>query len=97
MQAWIDFALMALTFFSTIFWNVEVGVVSSLMLSLLLVVHTSSKPRMTILVSLLPNHFTYLFIHTSGMVFDYCRSSSAESLMIDPFLSFCFWIIDTMR
>ena len=42
---------MALTFFFTIIWDVEVGIAVSLIISLLLVVHRSSKTRMTILVS----------------------------------------------
>ncbi|KAG5716813.1 putative sulfate transporter, partial [Termitomyces sp. T112] len=49
MSAWVDLALMALTFFFSIIWNVEVGVVVSLIVSLLLVVHRSSRARMTIL------------------------------------------------
>lgn len=49
MRAWVDLALMALTFFCTIIWNVEIGVAVSLIISLLLVVHRSSKTRMTIL------------------------------------------------
>ena len=97
MQAWIDFALMALTFFSTIFWNVEVGVVSSLMLSLLLVVHKSSKPRMTILVSLLPDHlFTYLFALWVWCLTVVVHRALSRWWSIFFFLSFCFWFIDTM-
>ncbi|TFK45036.1 sulfate anion transporter [Crucibulum laeve] len=49
MAAWVDLALMFLTFTFSIIWNVEVGVVVSLIISLLLVVHRSSKTRMTIL------------------------------------------------
>ncbi|KAG5638446.1 hypothetical protein H0H81_012663 [Sphagnurus paluster] len=49
MGAWVDMSLMSLTFFFSIVWNVEVGVVVSLIISLLLVVHRSSKARMTIL------------------------------------------------
>jgi MFS superfamily sulfate permease-like transporter len=49
MGAWVDMALMSLTFFFSIIWNVEVGIVVSLIISLLLVVHRSSKTRMTIL------------------------------------------------
>ena len=41
---------MALTFFLTIIWDVEVGIAVSLVISLLLVVHRSSKTRLTILV-----------------------------------------------
>jgi len=51
MGAWVDLTLMTLTFAFSIIWNVEVGVVVSLIISLLLVVHRSSKTRMTILVS----------------------------------------------
>jgi MFS superfamily sulfate permease-like transporter len=50
MGAWVDLALMSLTFIFSIVWNVEVGIVVSLIISLLLVVHRSSKTRMTILV-----------------------------------------------
>ncbi|KAK0486360.1 sulfate anion transporter [Armillaria novae-zelandiae] len=49
MRAWVDLALMTLTFVLSIVWNVEVGVGVSLVISLLLVVHRSSKTRMTIL------------------------------------------------
>lgn len=42
---------MALTFALTIFWDLEMGIAVSLVISLVLVVHKSSKPRMTILVS----------------------------------------------
>lgn len=52
MRAWIDMALMSLTFILTIIWNVQVGVVVSLIISLLLVVRRSSKTRMSILVGL---------------------------------------------
>ena len=51
MQAWVDMTLMFLTFFLSIIYNIEVGVISSLVISLLLVVHRSSKTRMEILVS----------------------------------------------
>ena len=40
---------MTLTFALTIIWNVQVGGVVSVVISLLLVVRRSSKPRMTIL------------------------------------------------
>ena len=50
MRAWADMAVMYLTFFLSIIWNIEAGVIVSLVISLLLVVHRSSKPRMTILV-----------------------------------------------
>lgn len=49
MEAWIDFGLMTLTFFLSIFYNVEVGIIVSLIISLLLVVRRSSKTRMKIL------------------------------------------------
>ncbi|KAI0785825.1 sulfate anion transporter [Abortiporus biennis] len=49
MRAWVDLALMTLTFLFTIIWNVEVGIAVSVVISLLLVVHRSSKTRMTIL------------------------------------------------
>jgi len=49
MRAYTDLTLMAITFFCTIVWNVEVGVACSIVFSLLLVVHKSSIPKMTIL------------------------------------------------
>ncbi|TFK74713.1 sulfate anion transporter [Pluteus cervinus] len=49
MEAWVDLSLMFLTFFLSVVWHLETGVVVSLVISLLLVVHRSSKPRMTIL------------------------------------------------
>ena len=52
MQSWIDLGLMGLTFVLSMIWNVEVGIVVSMVLSLVLVVHRSSKTRMTILVSI---------------------------------------------
>ena len=51
MRSWTDFGLMSLTFITSILWNVEVGIVCSIVFSLLLVVHKSSKPPLTILVS----------------------------------------------
>jgi MFS superfamily sulfate permease-like transporter len=50
MRSWVDLALMSMTFFFAIFWDVEVGIVVSVIASLLLVVHRSSKTRMTIMV-----------------------------------------------
>ena len=50
MGALVDLALMSLTFVFSIVWDIEVGVVVSLIISLLLVVHRSSKTRMAILV-----------------------------------------------
>ncbi|RDX40417.1 sulfate anion transporter [Lentinus brumalis] len=49
MRAWIDLLLMSLTFLLTIIWNVEIGIAVSVVISLLLVVRRSSRPRMTIL------------------------------------------------
>jgi len=49
MKSWLDLTLMSLTFFLSIIWNIEVGVVVSVIISLLMVVHRSSKTRMTIL------------------------------------------------
>lgn len=49
MRSWIDLGLMFLTFAFTIIWNIEIGITVSLIISLLLVVHRSSKPKMTIL------------------------------------------------
>ncbi|THU89763.1 sulfate anion transporter [Dendrothele bispora CBS 962.96] len=49
MRAWMDLTLVFLTFFFSIVYNVEVGIVISLIISLLLVVHKSSRARMTIL------------------------------------------------
>ncbi|KAI0048797.1 hypothetical protein FA95DRAFT_995286 [Auriscalpium vulgare] len=49
MRAWIDLTLMFLTFALTIVWSVQVGVTVSLVISLLLVVRRSARPRMTIL------------------------------------------------
>jgi len=49
MGAWIDLALMLLTFALTIGWSVEVGVAVSIVISLLLVIHRSSKARLMIL------------------------------------------------
>lgn len=52
MRAWVDLSLMALTFLLTIIWDVEVGIAVSIIISLLLVVYRSSRPRMTLLVRL---------------------------------------------
>jgi len=49
MKSWADFALMMSTFVFSINWDVEVGIVTSLIISLLMVVHRSSKTRMNIL------------------------------------------------
>jgi MFS superfamily sulfate permease-like transporter len=45
---------MALTFLLTTLWSVEVGVAVSVTISLLLVVHRSSRARMSILVGCKP-------------------------------------------
>ncbi|KAL4064287.1 sulfate transporter family-domain-containing protein [Scleroderma yunnanense] len=47
--AWTDIAMMFITFFLSVIWNVEIGIVVSLIISLLLVIRRSSKTRMTIL------------------------------------------------
>ncbi|KAI0686700.1 sulfate anion transporter [Cytidiella melzeri] len=49
MRAWQDLSLMGLTFIFTTVWNVEVGIAVSMIISLLFVVHRSSRARMTIL------------------------------------------------
>ncbi|KAJ2918011.1 hypothetical protein MD484_g2366, partial [Candolleomyces efflorescens] len=49
MSAWVDLGVMTLTFVLSIVWNLEAGIVVSMVLSLLLVVHRSAKTRMTIL------------------------------------------------
>ena len=49
MGSWVDLTLMGLTFMFTIIWNVEAGIVVSVVISLLVVVHRSSRTRMTIL------------------------------------------------
>ncbi|KAF8132083.1 sulfate transporter family-domain-containing protein, partial [Boletus edulis] len=47
--AWMDLAMMFITFTLSVVWNVEIGIVVSLIISLLLVVRRSSKTRMTVL------------------------------------------------
>lgn len=47
--AWTDLAMMSITFALSVIWNVEIGIVVSLIISLLLVIRRSSKTRMTIL------------------------------------------------
>lgn len=49
--AWTDLAMMFITFTLSVIWNVEIGIVVSLIIALLLVVRRSSKTRMTVLVS----------------------------------------------
>lgn len=53
----MDLAMMFITFTLSVIWNVEIGIVVSLIISLLLVVRRSSKTRMTVLVSLLQIDF----------------------------------------
>src|SRR5258706_8672884 len=48
--AWPDLAMMTLTFLLTLLWNVEVGITVSVAVSLLLVIHRSSRARLSILV-----------------------------------------------
>jgi high affinity sulfate transporter 1 len=47
--AWMDLAMMFITFTLSVIWDVEIGIVVSLIISLLLVIRRSSKTRMTIL------------------------------------------------
>ncbi|KAH7925315.1 hypothetical protein BV22DRAFT_1195297 [Leucogyrophana mollusca] len=47
--AWTDLGMMFLTFIVSVVWNVEIGIVVSIIMSLLLVINRSSKTRMTIL------------------------------------------------
>ncbi|KAG1727653.1 sulfate transporter family-domain-containing protein [Suillus paluster] len=47
--AWTDLAMMFLTFALSVIWNVEIGIVVSLIISLLLVIKRSSQTRMIIL------------------------------------------------
>ena len=47
--------MMALTFLLTLLWNVEVGITVSVAVSLLLVIHRSSRARLSILVSTIPS------------------------------------------
>lgn len=48
-RAWTDLAMMFLTFALSVIWNVEIGIVVSLIISLLLVIKRSSQTRMIIL------------------------------------------------
>ena len=64
MRAWIDLLLMSLTFFLTIIWNVEIGIAVSVVISLLVVVRRSSRPRMTILVGW---NLSWTYTGSSGM------------------------------
>lgn len=50
-RAWKDVALMATTFFTTMFFSLEVGTAVAVMFSLIITVKQSSYPRITILVS----------------------------------------------
>ncbi|KAG2339548.1 hypothetical protein BDR05DRAFT_891545 [Suillus weaverae] len=47
--AWTDLAMMFLTFSLSVIWNIEIGIVVSLIISLLLVIKRSSHTRMIIL------------------------------------------------
>ncbi|THG99691.1 hypothetical protein EW145_g7217 [Phellinidium pouzarii] len=49
MRSWTDLGLMLITFITTLLFNIEIGIVCSIICSLLLVVHKSSRPRLTIL------------------------------------------------
>lgn len=49
MGAYVDLSLAFLTFALSMIWNIEVGIVVSMIVSLLLVVQRSSRTRMTIL------------------------------------------------
>lgn len=60
MRSWMDLTLMILTFVFSMIWNVEVGIVVSIIISLLLVVRRSSKTRMAILVRLLSSFIKIL-------------------------------------
>lgn len=48
-RAWTDLAMMFLTFSLSVIWNVEIGIIVSLIISLLLVIKRSSHTRMNIL------------------------------------------------
>ncbi|KAH7908112.1 sulfate transporter family-domain-containing protein [Hygrophoropsis aurantiaca] len=47
--AWTDLGMMFMTFIISVVWNVEIGIVVSIIMSLLLVINRSSKTRLTIL------------------------------------------------
>ncbi|KAL7424649.1 hypothetical protein Q5752_000333 [Cryptotrichosporon argae] len=49
MRAWTDFAQMTGTFFLTLFFSIELGLVASVGFSLLLVIQNSTKPRIKII------------------------------------------------
>jgi MFS superfamily sulfate permease-like transporter len=48
----MDLALMFITFTLSVVWDLEIGIIVSLIIALLLVVRRSSKTRMTVLVSI---------------------------------------------
>ena len=54
-RAWKDLALMAFTFFITIFWSVESGTLISIAVSLVLVIKHSSMPKIDILGKVVEN------------------------------------------
>ncbi|KAL1662674.1 sulfate transporter family-domain-containing protein [Schizophyllum commune] len=49
MRSWVDLTMLSLTLVFSIIWNVEVGIVASVVISLVLVLQRASKTRMTIL------------------------------------------------
>ena len=59
---------MFITFFLSVVWDVEIGIIVSLIISLLLVIRRSSKTRMTILVCPLNDSVSTPFPN-SGFVF----------------------------
>ncbi|KAI6046373.1 sulfate transporter family-domain-containing protein [Pisolithus marmoratus] len=54
-----DLVMMFITFFLSVVWNIEIGIIVSLIISLLLVIRRSSKTRMTILVC-------FVFLHETS-------------------------------
>jgi MFS superfamily sulfate permease-like transporter len=50
-RAWKDLLLMATTFFTTMFFSLELGTAFAVLLSLIITIKQSSSPRITILVS----------------------------------------------
>jgi MFS superfamily sulfate permease-like transporter len=57
MQSNMDVTLLALTFFLSIIWEIQEGIIVSVILSLLLVVKRSSKARISLVVSMLFESF----------------------------------------
>lgn len=60
---------MTLTFLLTVLWSVEVGVAISVTISLLMVVHRSSRARMTILVRKKDTLANFLLINLNRVEF----------------------------